>query len=55
MTEEEARKKWCPLQKDWCTPDKCMLWNWDGLKEIYEHGHYSHCEDKGYCGLAGKP
>ena len=42
MTEEEARKKWCPMVKGWqgnevtgfsymqhCEASDCMMWRWD--------------------------
>lgn len=56
MTEEEAKKKWCPhaqmSRNNCCVASGCMMWRLveqspvDAYDEIKPMG--------GYCGLAGK-
>jgi hypothetical protein len=61
MTEEEAKKKWCPnripnatsiktAREASCIGSDCMAWRWD--KYPKDEGHY---HDRGHCGLAGEP
>lgn len=55
LTEEEAKKKWCPYSRvdggeGCCLAPDCAAWRW-----VYppESNDAAHCV--GYCGLAGKP
>lgn len=55
MTEEEARKKWCPMtgdQRDKCIASDCMMWRWilRTQAEILVDAPLI-----GYCRLGGKP
>ena len=62
MTENEARKKWCPMEHYRnransiyyegdvvvnCIASDCMMWRW-------EKADFPHRAEGGYCGLAGK-
>lgn len=59
MTEDEARKKWCPfvmadnLTPALCIASECMAWRWDAGENVANPNR--HNTDHGYCGLAGKP
>jgi hypothetical protein len=71
MTEQEAKKKWCPLgqisvigtagiQAQMCVASDCMLWRHNGIKDIKIDRGYMEPPDIetveiGYCGLANKP
>jgi hypothetical protein len=65
VTEEEAKKRWCPMDRHvnqaakcstntncGCVGSNCMLWRWVGKKvKKHEEG----VPAVGYCGLAGIP
>lgn len=68
MTEEEARKKWCPIIKDICISSECMMWRNQPMVrdtdsgELYpDNGNilfsfgYEIVEGHGFCGLGGRP
>jgi hypothetical protein len=66
LTEEEAKKKGCPMALENCVASKCMMWR-SGThcvkaSETHRSGELKvaykqvpHPEGAGYCGLAGKP
>ena len=56
MTEDEARKKICPMFnvngpgfKHKCVASDCMAWREESFSDIRLQDH-----EVGYCGLAGK-
>jgi hypothetical protein len=58
MTEEEAKKKWCPYGKrqqlindpfHCCIGSDCMMWR------VSHYIGSNKMVPVGYCGLAGKP
>ena len=69
MTEEEAKKKWCPESRHsfdeqtgpgWntgeshnCIGSRCMAWRW--IPSVNTAGRPVHGSGNGFCGLAGKP
>lgn len=62
LTEEEAKKKFCP-QPDMarCHASGCMAWRWKDKPGGYENyddarGRAEYAaRQRGYCGLAGTP
>ena len=53
MTEEEAKKKICPMSMNGdqymrCIASRCMAWRWEQTAIEYED------PTRGFCGLAGK-
>ena len=68
MTEEEARKKWCPMvsfvcydnrsgrkeKNDRCIASECMWWRWNKKLIGGNHEDGFKYKDEGYCGLAGR-
>jgi hypothetical protein len=67
MTEEEAKKKWCPMAnyqsygnrppfdkgiEIQCIASDCMMWRGIPTRDEAENGFYLK---DGYCGLGGKP
>ena len=56
MTEEEAKKKWCPMayrdvdgEQMLCNASACMMWREDLTREEAENGYQAK---NGHCGLA---
>ena len=54
-TEEEAKRKYCPMSppvytEGMCQARRCMMWRWIPNRERGQSP-----ERLGYCGLAGKP
>jgi hypothetical protein len=68
MTEEEAKKKWCPMAKQYpvgnqsdvtthsvdCIASGCMMWKWINPLKV-PIGKQLKNEKYGYCGLSGNP
>ncbi len=60
MTEDEAKKKWCPKARensrrvfsDSCIGSGCMAWRWSKIESSSE---VLISKKDGFCGLAGKP
>ncbi len=63
MTEKEAFKKLCPVDKSACIGTKCMAWRWDlvpnpafspfGLMQQHPPvPQYIQAEEDGHCGMA---
>lgn len=62
LTEEEAKKKWCPMAQiiigynenvnsaSNCIASECMAWRW----AVIQPGGKPNPANGGYCGLAGK-
>jgi len=62
MTEDEAKKKWCPwvylatTHNINCCASDCMMWRWKEEKgRFVAEGIVEEIPIYGYCGLAGKP
>lgn len=52
MTEDEAKKKWCPAAQELdrmanCLASGCMAWRWEDIAK--------RKPIDGYCGLSGRP
>lgn len=71
MTEEEAKRHWCPIwgliinkgkpTHTTCIGEECMWWRWENSPEqVAREFSYKNAEGqtalaRGFCGLAGKP
>ena len=67
LTEEEAKAKWCPLDKGsyserhiggpkpYCIGSACMAWRWAKVRERHNPSSVAARDDIGFCGAFGKP
>lgn len=54
MTEEEAKDKWCPIQKGNCLGYGCMMLRSNQTQQFKNQQQVIVIKTV-YCGLAGKP